>query len=82
VARIKLIEIEEAEGLVKEVYDDIQRVRGEGMVSNLLKGFANFPELLKANWERMCVIMGKGNLSKKLKESIALGLAVANGCTY
>ncbi len=80
--RIKLIEIEEAEGLVKEVYDDIQRVRGEGMVSNLLKGFANFPELLKANWERMCVIMGKGNLSKKLKESIALGLAVANGCTY
>lgn len=81
-ARVKLIEIEEAEGLVKEIYDDVQRVRGKGKVSSLLKGYAISPNILKANWERMSTIMGKGNLSKKLKESIALCLSIVNECSY
>jgi len=81
-AKIKLIQIEEAEGLVKEVYDDIQRIRGEGKVSNLFKSYANFPALLKANWEQAKVVMGGGKLTKKMKETMAIGLAVVNNCSY
>ncbi len=80
--RIRLIEIPEATGAVRAVFDDIQRVRGEGRVSNLFKGYAAFPELLAANWERMRVLMRGGTLSRKLKESIMIALAEINRCTY
>jgi len=81
-ARIKMVLPEEAQGLVKEVYDEMEQVRGKGRISNLFKAYANFPNLLKANWEQMKVIMGGGTLSKKMKETIAVGLAVVNECTY
>ncbi len=81
--RIKLVEIDQARGEVKEVFDDIQKIRGEGRVSNLFKGYAISPELLKANWQRMKAIMGEGSLlSRKLKESVMVALAELNQCTY
>jgi alkylhydroperoxidase/carboxymuconolactone decarboxylase family protein YurZ len=81
-ARIKLVSIEEAQGLVKEVFDEIESVRGKGKVSNLFRSYANFPQLLKANWEQSKVVKGGGVLSKKMKETIAIGLAVVNNCSY
>ena len=81
--RIKLVEIDQAHGDVKNVYDDIQKVRGEGRVSNLFRGYAVSPEILKANWQRMKAIMGEGSLlSRKLKESVMVALAELNQCTY
>jgi len=80
--RVRLVEIDQAQGEVKEVFEDIQRVRGEGRVSNLFKGYAIFPELLKANWQRMNALMRGGNLSKKLKESVMVVLAEFNRCSY
>ncbi len=80
--RIRLIEVAEATGTVRAVFDDMQRVRGAGRVSNLFKGYAAFPELLAANWERMKALMAGGTLSRKLKESIMIALAEINGCTY
>ena len=81
--RIKLVEIDQAHGDVKNVYDDIQKVRGEGRVSNLFRGYAVSPEILKANWQRMKAIMGEGSLlSRKLKESVMVALAELNPCTY
>lgn len=80
--RVKLVEIDQAQGEVKEVFEDIQRIRGEGRVSNLFKGYAISPELLKANWQRMKAIIGGGNLSRKLKESLMIALAELNRCTY
>ncbi len=80
--RVKLVEIDEAEGEVKEVFDEIQKVRGKGLVSNLFKGYAIWPELLKANWQRMGVIMGGGTLSRKVKESVMIALAELNRCDY
>ncbi len=80
--RIRLVRIAEATGPVKAVFDDIQRVRGEGRVSNLFKGYAAFPDLLAANWERMKVLMRGGTLSRKLKESIMIALAEINRCAY
>jgi len=81
--RIKLVEIDQAHGDVKNVYDDIQKVRGEGRVSNLFRGYAVSPEILKANWQRMKAIMGEGSLlSRKLKESVMIALAELNRCGY
>jgi hypothetical protein len=79
---IQLIEIADAHGLVREVYDDIERVRGEGRVSNLLKGYAVHPELLKVNWERMKVLVSGGVLPRRLKEAVMVGLAEINNCSY
>ena len=80
--RVKLVEIDQARGEVKEVFDDIQKIRGEGRVSNLFKGYAVSPELLKANWQRMKAIMGGGRLSRKFMESVMIALAELNRCTY
>jgi hypothetical protein len=80
--RIRLVEVGAATGGVRAVFDDVQRVRGEGRVSNLFRGYAAFPELLAANWERMKVLLRGGTLSRKLKESIMVALAEINRCTY
>jgi len=79
---VKLVQIEDASGEVKEIFDDMQKVRGPGRVSNLFKGYAIWPELLKVNWQRMRVVMGGGSLSRKLKEGIMIALAEINRCEY
>jgi alkylhydroperoxidase family enzyme len=79
---IKLTEIHEAQGELKALYDDIQRVRGEGKVSNLFKGYGAFPALARANFDRLQVLMTQGTLSRKLKESIMMAAAQINGCEY
>ena len=81
-AYIHLVDPAAATGLVREVFDDVERVRGKGRVSNLLRGYAAHPELLKANWERMKVLLGGGVLSRRLKEAIMVALAELNRCTY
>jgi hypothetical protein len=81
-AHIKLVEIEEARGELKSLYEDIQRVRGPGRVSNLFKSYAAFPALARANWERLRVLLSQGSLSRKLKESVMMATAEINGCRY
>ena len=80
--RVKLVQIEDAKGEVKEIFEDMQKIRGPGRVSNLFKGYAIWPELLKVNWQRMKVVMGSGSLSRKVKESIMIALAEINRCKY
>lgn len=80
--KIKLIQVDEAEGTVKKIYDEMEKVRGKDKVSNLFKAYANHPQIARANWNRMKIIMGGGCLSKKMKETIAVNLAVINECNY
>jgi uncharacterized peroxidase-related enzyme len=79
---IDLVPIERATGARKELYDEMQRVRGPGRVSNLFKAYAAFPELAKANFARLMVLLTKGNLSVKFKEAVMTALAEANKCDY
>lgn len=81
-AHIHLVDPARAGGSVRETFDDVERVRGQGRVSNLLKGYALHPELLRANWERMKLLLYRGYLSRRLKESVLVALAEVNGCTY
>lgn len=79
---IDLVPIERATGARKELYDEMERVRGPGRVSNLFKAYAAFPELAKANFQRLMVLLTQGNLSVKFKESVMTALAEANKCDY
>ncbi len=79
---ITFIPFEEATGTLKELYDDVERVRGKGRLSNLFKGYGAFPELGLANFKRLTVLLASGTLSGKLKESVMTALAVINECDY
>jgi hypothetical protein len=48
-ARIKIIEPEEANEQVKAVYKDMERVRGKGNIGMQYKAYANLPEVLAAH---------------------------------
>jgi hypothetical protein len=80
--RVKLVREEDASGVVKDVFEEMEQVRGKGRISNLFRGYAIAPEILKANWNRMKALMGGGRLSKKLKEAVMVALAELNQCTY
>jgi uncharacterized peroxidase-related enzyme len=79
---IDLVPIEQATGARKKLYEEMQRVRGPGRVSNLFKAYSAFPVLAKANFQRLMVLLSQGNLSVKFKEAVMTALAEANKCDY
>lgn len=81
-AFITLVPPEEATGDLKKLYDDLERVRGKGRVSNLFKGYGAFPALAQANFQRLNILLGQGKLSTKLKEAVLTALAELNHCEY
>ena len=79
-ARIRLIEFEEANKETKEIYEDIIKTRKEGL-SNAFKAYANNKHVLKANWEKhKTLLYSETSLPYKLKESIQLVVAKVMGC--
>src|SRR5262249_62206325 len=79
---IDLVPIEGATGARKELYDEIERVRGPGRVSNLFKAYAAFHELAKANFRRLMVLLSQGNLGVKFMEAVLTALAEAYRSDY
>ncbi|MFA7280844.1 MAG: carboxymuconolactone decarboxylase family protein [Sterolibacterium sp.] len=67
---------------VGEVFADIRRAFGMSFVPNLFKVMAYNPAYLKANWERVKIIMGPGLIERKTKEMIAVAVSATNGCDY
>jgi uncharacterized peroxidase-related enzyme len=53
-----------------------------GMVPNLFKTLAHYPPLLALNWNRVKTLMMSGNLSRKVKETIAVLVSKDNSCRY
>jgi uncharacterized peroxidase-related enzyme len=79
---IELVPPERATGARKDLYDELERVRGPGRVSNLFKAYSAFPELAQANFRRLMVLLTRGSLSVKFKEAVMTALAEANKCDY
>jgi len=79
-ARISATEKEETPKEVEEIFREIEGAFG--MVPNLFKTYAHFPPLLKANWNKVKAVMMQGNLSREVKESIALLVSKDNSCAY
>jgi len=66
----------EAEPILKEIEGAF------GMVPNLFKTYVHCPPLLEANWNKVKAMMMQGNLSRKVKESIAVLVSKDNSCAY
>jgi uncharacterized peroxidase-related enzyme len=53
-----------------------------GMVPNLFKTYARHPPLLQANWNKVKAVMMEGNLTQKVKQTIAVLVSRDNSCSY
>jgi uncharacterized peroxidase-related enzyme len=80
-ARIKVIQYEEAEGGLKAVYDDLIEKRGQ--LSEVLKIQSLHPSSIESHIAfYMDVMFSTSSLSRMQKEMIAVVVSAANGCTY
>lgn len=78
---IKVIDQNEAEGKLKEVYDEIISTRGK--LSNIMSIHSLNPDSMIKHMELYKTLMfGKSNLSRVLKEMIAVVVSKANKCDY
>jgi AhpD family alkylhydroperoxidase len=78
----KPIEENEATGKVKEIYEEIKKVRQITEVPNFWKSLANNPETLERTWTSLQQVMKKGELDPVFKELIYVAVSVTNGCEY
>lgn len=73
----------ESSKISKEAKSILQEIEEAfGMVPNLFKTYAHHPPLLEANWNKVKAMMMQGNLSRKVKESIAVLVSKDNSCAY
>ena len=80
-AWIKTIDEAEADGALKQIYDD-QR-RQAGAIANILKIHSIAPGVLNAHLAIYHAAMhAPGELSRAQREMIAVAVSAANGCHY
>ena len=78
-SRIRQMAPETATGKAKELFD---AVNGKlGMVPNMTRAMANSPAVLDG-YLQLSGALGKGKLSAKVREEIALAVGQANHCNY
>lgn len=81
-AWIKMIEEAEAEGRLREMYDQMIDPR-VAKVDNILKIHSLFPETLQNHYDLYKTVMyGKHGLSRPEREMIAVVVSAANHCRY
>ena len=81
-AVFKAIQENEATGKVKEIYEEIKKVRQITEVPNFWKSLANNPETLERTWTSLQQVMKNGALDPVVKELIYVAVSVTNGCEY
>ncbi len=82
-ASLKLVSEEEAQGKVKEIYEEIKAQLGIDFVPNLYRSMAAKPDYLEANWNKVKTVMVKpGKLDRLTKEIIALSVSAVMGSDY
>jgi alkylhydroperoxidase/carboxymuconolactone decarboxylase family protein YurZ len=82
-ASVKLISEQEAEGKVREIYDEIMSTLGIDFVPNMYKAMAAKPGFLEANWNKVKAVMVEpGKLDRLTKEIIAVSVSAVMGCEY
>jgi len=80
---VKMISEEEAQGKVKEIYEEIRGSLGIDFVPNMYKVMAVKPDFLEANWQKVKAVMVKpGKLDSLTREIIAVAVSAVMGCKY
>jgi len=78
---IKIISEDNAQGKLKEVYENI--IKSRGKLSNIMKIHSLNPDAMIKHMDLYKSLMfDKSNLSRELKEMIAVVVSVANKCEY
>ncbi|CAN5798273.1 hypothetical protein BH23CHL2_BH23CHL2_17400 [soil metagenome] len=81
-AWIKIIPDEEANGLLRELYDQ-ERDRRTGKVDNIMAIHSLNPDTLRAHADLYHTVMhGKSGLSLAEREMIAIVVSAINKCNY
>jgi uncharacterized peroxidase-related enzyme len=81
VAHIRIIDEDDAEGELFEMYDELQKKRGR--VSNVMRIQSLHPKGMRRHLELyMEVVYSKGPLGRLEREVIAVVVSAANGCNY
>ena len=78
----KPIQEKEANGKVKEIFEEIKTVRQITEIPNFWKSLANNPETLERTWTSLQQVMKQGALDPVVKELIYVAVSVTNGCEY
>ena len=78
----KPIEENDAQGKVKEIYEEIKNTRQITEVPNFWKYLANNQDTLERTWTSLKQVMQKGALDPVVKELIYVAVSVTNGCEY
>ena len=78
----KPINENEAQGKVKEVFDNIKSSRNIKQVPNFWKYIANDPDTLERTWNSMKQVMKKGAIDEVTKALIYVAVSISNGCEY
>ena len=78
----KIISEENAQGKVKEIYEEIKSTRKITEVPNFWKSLANNPDTLERTWNSLKQVMEKGSLDPVTKELIYVAVSITNGCEY
>jgi alkylhydroperoxidase/carboxymuconolactone decarboxylase family protein YurZ len=82
-ASVRLISEQEAQGKVREIYDEIMNSLGIDFVPNMYKAMAGKPGFLEANWNKVKAVMVEpGKLERLTKEMIAVSVSAVMGCKY
>ncbi len=79
---VKLVEENNPNPIVQEVFRDIKETKKIERVPNVWRALATHPEHLRLCWTRVKAIMQPGKLDLLTKEIIALAVSVTNGCHY
>ena len=82
-ATVRLIEEKEAQGRVREIFEDIKTTKKIDFIPNIWRALANHPMHLSVTWKKLKAIMHEPTqLDSLTKEMLALAVSVTNGCTY
>ena len=81
-ATVKLVEENDPNPIVQEVFRDIKATKKIDRIPNIWRALATHPEHLRLCWTRLKAIMAPGKLDALTKEIIALAVSATNGCDY
>ncbi len=79
---VKLVEENDPNPIIQEVFRDIKATKKIDRVPNIWRALATHPEHLRLCWTRLKAIMRPGRLDMLTKEIIALAVSVTNSCRY
>jgi AhpD family alkylhydroperoxidase len=80
--QVKLVAESDASTKAKAIYDDIKKTFGIPFVPNLFKAMGSNPDYLETTWNQIKTVTGPGELTRREKELVALGVSATNNCRY